>query len=700
MAEFTQLKGAQRPFRQVQTPSGSEGTEALSSVFGKIAQKSFEKVIEINNEKSNASLYNATNQIYRMKHIIQSDFLKNPDQVIPLMEGAISDVKNIVQQTPMNDSDRKRLEYLANNDITDIEAQGLKIKSDHARTQGMIAFGSQWPEKLQQIQDSWNKGEKELDYQYENSQKILTDALTNGFLTSHQYESYLDTLHETVNVAKEAHDLYQDEEKHTAKEFHKANTRFDQRNTFGQVGAPSDESSNFLYSHEINQRNFSDVKAALYNDRPPDPLRFMNLSKAEREEVKMIRDVVRDVKARFNSGASWDEMESVHQSLDSKKDYVLSTEERAAKAYLDNFFERFTPDKYLNMMSTTPLGASATYEHNMQINSVQTNESYSPEQKEAFLRDFDNQYADKMVSVGIAKNIPNDKIMPIASPVIQRAQSSFGEGGDPMQLLQTIDHYNSRNRIYVSQAMKTPEQKEIAYTVGILEGKTSNAKRQELIAANQEKIDWSPLQLGKEGIAESLVKADVYADPNIEKINTYNSHFRSKPGEERSGALVNATVNAVRYASLRRGELDLKNYRKDIEEWGKEYAKGYDIYSSSDFAFNRKQQPQVSDYEWASVAQYAKAQAYEAMRKRNPGASNVDFRQTQDVNPLYVVITPDNLIVAQDQYGNPAFSQPLSQALVAHSVVENNRIEQETAIDRRKVFRGSEILKGMVTHAR
>ncbi len=674
MAKFTRLESSGDIFSPVRIPSSDDGSEAMAQVFGKISEKFAQTAIQVGEEKSTAALYQAPNQLYRLHNETPSDFLTNPDQVKNITKNSVSDVKKIVQQTPLNERDRQRLEYLSNNDITDIETQGVKVGYQHAQIQAKTSFIFQWPEKLQQIHDSWNKDEKTINYQYDNSQKILSDALVNGYISQHQYKSLLNTLHSTFRSAEKAHQLYTDQEV-TAKDYHKARYGFDKSNNFSQIGAPSNETTNFLYRHEISQRNVHDVLSSVYNGNPINPQTYIDLKPKEQEEVDIARNVVIDIESTFNSGGSWDEMESIHKSLDDKKDNILTTEERAAKTYLDNFFQQFTPDKYLKIVSETPIGAEAVHEHNMVINAIDTNGVYSNEQKESLKRNYDNIFTDKMVSAGIAKNIPTDKVMPIPSPMILNAQSSFDPGGDPMKLLQMVDHYNPRNRVYIAQAMKEPEQKEIAYTVGALEGKTSNSMRQLLIAGNQKNIDWSPIQLGKEGVSENAVKMSV--QNKIEKISQYLSRFKSKPGEERGAALTTSVSNAVRYASLKRGEFDLSNYQKDIDAWGNELNKAYNIYSGNDYAFNRVQQPQVSDYEWASVAQYAIEHGHQNMRERNPHASEVDFMQSVDINPLYATITPDNYIVAQDQDGNIAFSVPFSMNLVATSHVKRQeRIEK------------------------
>ncbi len=90
--------------------------------------------------------------------------------------------------------------------------------------------------------------------------------------------------------------------------------------------------------------------------------------------------------------------------------------------------------------------------------------------------------------------------------------------------------------------------------------------RQTLIAANQKGIDWKPLQLGKDGVSETMVMKDVEADANISKINAYNSRFPVSPGEERAPSMIKMTTNAVRYAGLKSGDFELRDYRKNIEQ--------------------------------------------------------------------------------------------------------------------------------------
>lgn len=672
MAEFTRLKDGVPILRPVNISSGAEGHEAMAEVFGKVGKAVAETAITIRDEQSNASLYQASNQIYRIKNESHELLLQHPDQTSKITEDSLNNINMVISNTPMNNADKRKLEYMANNDMTDIKIQGIKIGADHIRTQAKITFATQWPEKIQQIQQSWSDP-KLAEYQTDNARKAVSDAMTSGLITPQQGLSYFDTLKDTLKGAQDAYDLYNSEEKHTARNFHKTAGHNGKPNSFHQIGAPVDESTNFLFTHGVNQTNFHDVQAAQYRGESIDPIRYQNLSPNEQQQVKITNDVIKSINAAINSGASWEELELAEERLNSKDDGMLTVEERAAKTYLKQWKEGFTKDKFLSMMGHTVLGSRASYDHQMSINAIQSNSAYSDDQKQMLIRDFDNQFIDKMVSAGEAYQIPPDRIMPISSPEVMIAQSAFKAGGNPLDLLNTIDHYNSRNRVYVASAMKTPVQKEIAYTAGLLEGHTSNEMRSLLIAANQPGIDFGVLkgkEKGEEYTSVNMVKMKVLSDPNVEKINNYISKFRSKPNEARNAAMVDMTTNAVLYQSIKNNDLKLDNHEKYIKEWGSEYAKGYDIYSGSDYAFNRKQQPQVSDYEWAVLSEYAKMKGHENLKRLRPGASEVDRRQVNDINPLYMTITPDNRIVAQDQDGNPAFSQMFDNSLLTHAVKE------------------------------
>lgn len=701
MGEFTRLKDGMPVFRPVNIPSGAEGHEAMAEVFGKIGKAVAQTAIEIRDEQSNASLYQASNQIYRIKNESHERLLQHPDQTSKITEDSLNNINMVISNTPMTNSDKKRLEYMANNDMTDIKIQGVKIGSDHIRKQAQISFATQWPDKIQQIQQSWSDP-KLAEIQTDNARKAVSDAMSSGLITPQQGMSYFDTLNDSLKNAKDAYEFYQDQENHTARNYHKSVGSNGKSNSFHQMGAPSDEATNFLYSHGVNQYNFHDVQAAQYNGQQVDMQRYVNLTDHEKEQVKITQKAINGINAAINSGASWDELELREQYLSSKDDGMLTTEQRAEKTYLKQWKEGFTKDKYLNIMGHTVLGSRASYDHQMAISSIQSNQAYSEETKQNLIRDFDNQFIDKMISAGNAYDIPPDRIMPISSPEIIIAQSAFKAGGNPIDLMNTIDHYNSRNRVYVANAMKTPVQREVAYHVGLLEGHTSNEMRATLIAANQPGINFDALkgkEKGQEYVSPSIIKMKVSSDPNIQKITGYLSKFKSKANDSRNAAMVDMTTNAVMYQGLKNNDLNLENHEKYIEDWGTEYSKGYDIYSGSDYAFNRKQQPQVSDYEWSAISEYAKMKGQENLKKLKSGASEVDFRQVNDINPLYMTITPDNRIIAQDQYGNPAFSQVFDNSLLNHAVkeVRAHRAKLEEKIagkDEARTLSASQILKG------
>lgn len=688
MADYTRLKDGVPILRPVNMPSEAQGHEAMAEVFGKVGKAAASEVIQIRDEQSNASLYQASNQIYRIKNESHQLMLQNPDQTSKIAEDSINNMNMVISNTPMLASDKQKLEYMADRDMTDVKIQGLKIGSDHIKTQAMISFETQWPEKINQIQQSWNDP-KLAEYQTDNARKAVSDAMKSGLITPRQGMAYFDTLKETLDRALEANELYQSPDKHSARNLHAAINVNGKNNSFQNMHLPSEESTNFLYGHHVNQTNYQDVVAAQFRGERPDAMLYQskNLTDHQREEIKINQKVIDSVDASINSGASWDELEKRESELDSINDNMLSTAERAEKTYLKQWKEGFTKDKYLIMMGHTVLGSKASYDHQMAINAIQSNGAYTNEYKQSLIRYYDNQFMDKMVSAGEAYRIPPNRIAPVPSPLVMIAQGAFKQAGNPLDLLNTVDHYNARNRVYVANAMKTPVQKEIAYTVGILEGKTNNDMRALLISANQPGIDFGVLkgrEKGEESISKNTIQSKVFSDPNIGKITNYLSKFKSESDKQRNSAMIEMTTNAVMYQSIRDNDIKLENHEKNIASWGKEYAKGYDIYNGSDFAFNRKQQPQISDYEWASLAQYAKKQAdiIFATEGKKKGYTDLDIRQSKDINPWYVTITSDNRIVAQDQYGNPVFSQILDHALLTHAVrdVKMGRIEAEKKI--------------------
>src|SRR5690349_3581 len=130
MADYTRFKDGVPILRPVEVPDQGKGNKAIAEVFGKVAHAISEKAIDIGEEMSNASLYQASNQIYRIKHEAHENFLENPDQTSKITEDTVNNIKNLISKAQMNSAHKSKLEYMANNDMTDIKMTGLRIGAD------------------------------------------------------------------------------------------------------------------------------------------------------------------------------------------------------------------------------------------------------------------------------------------------------------------------------------------------------------------------------------------------------------------------------------------------------------------------------------------------------------------------------------------------------------------------------------------
>lgn len=648
MADFTRLPNNSPLIRMQNVPSGAEGEQALSEVFGKIGKASIEKSIDINNEMSNASLYQTSNQLYRLQQLSEVEISQNPEQAQSLVQVAKQTANRIMSQAPLNSGDRQKLDHMAEKQITDIELKGTKASIQLAKTQSLISFSTQWPEKLQQIQDSW-KDEKSIEYNVNNAKKLIDDALKSQLITPHQYSAYVDSLHASLKSAEDVHAMYQDEDSHTARNYHKATAKIHSTSTMHKVGLPIEESTDYLYADRVNQFDKGDVSAAIVNGTPLNFQLIASLPDHQRQEIRMEMEAVNHVKAIIDSGGSYQELEMLHEQLNAKGT-TLNSAQRAQKQYLDNVFEKYKNNKFLSQISQTPLGSQITNDHHLNIKAIESNPSLDDNQKMLAIRQYDNQFVGQAIAAGLATQTPTNLIQPIRDSEIAKAQSAFEFGSDPSNLINTIDYYDKDKRVYLAKGLEKPIQREVAMTVGMMEGSTNHAKRMDLIAANQKGIDWSPLSV-KDGTNEPKVRSQVTSNRDIKRVNDYISRIDT----DRSSSLIEMTTNAVRYDGMKNRDYKLDNYRSYIDDWGKEYAKSYDIKSGSYYQFNKKQIPGLNDHEWELLASYARDMGYETM-KSAPGRSNVDFRQSIDQNPLYVTVTPDNFIVAMDQYNNTVYS--------------------------------------------
>lgn len=639
---FTRLPTNSPLIRMQPTPSGAEGEQALSEVFGKIGKASIEKSIEINNEISNASLYQTSNQLYRLQQSAEIEISQNPEQAKMLVDTAKATATRIMNQAPMNNSDRRKLDHMAEKQLTDIEFKGAKASIQLAKTQALISFSSQWSEQLQQIQDSFND-EKRLEDSVNVGKKLLDEGLRKQWLSEHQYNTYVNSLHEALRRAQNVHAMYQNEEMHTARNYHKANSKIHSVSSLHKVGMPIEESTDYLYADRMKQFDKADVSAAIVNGTPLNWQLISSLPEHQQQELSMELEAVNHVKAIVDSGGSYAELEMLHDQLNAKGT-TLNSAQRAQKQYLDNLFEKYKNNKFLSQISSTPLGSQITNDHHMNIKAIESNTAMDDNQKAIAIRQYDNQYVSQAVAAGLATHTPTNLIQPIRDTEIAKAQSSFEFGADPSNLINTMDYYDKSNRIYVARGLEKPIHREVAYTVGMMEGSTNHAKRMDLIAANQKGIDWSPLSV-KDGTNEPKVRGQVTASLDKKMLN-----YLSRLDTDRSNSMVEMTVNAVRYDGMKNRDYQLNDYKSYISDWNKEYTKQYDIKSGSYYAFNKKQIPGLNDHEWELLANYARDQGYEAM-KSAPGRSNVDFRQSIDQNPLYVTITPDNFIVVMGSIG-------------------------------------------------
>lgn len=676
MADFTRLPNNSPLIRMQPTPSSAEGDQALSEVFGKVGKASIEKSIDINNEMSNASLYQASNQLYRLQQSAEIEIAQNPEQAKMLVDTAKSTANRIMGQTPLNDSDRKKLDRMSEKQITDIEFKGAKASRELARRESLISFTSQWGEKLQQIQDSY-KDESLLEDNVNNAKKLADDAYKSQKITFAQYQTYVNSLHAALDSAHTVHKMYQDEESHTARNYHKATEKIHSTHTLHKVGLPIEESTDYLYADRVNQFNKSDVSAAIVNGQPLNFQLISSLTKSQQEELQMEMQAVSHVKAIISSGGSYKELEMLHDKLN-EKGTTLNSAQRAQKEYIDNIFEKYKKNGFLSQMSETSQGAQITQDHHLNVKAVENNGALDDNQKFVAKQQYDQQFISQAISNGLATLTPTNLIQPMRDTEIAKVQSAFEYETNPSDLINTMDYYRKDQRVYLARAMEKPVQREVAYTVGMMEGVTNHAKRMDLIAANKKGIDFSPLSV-KGGTNEPKVKLEVTSGTNIKKITNYLSRL----DPDRSSSMVEMTTNAVRYDALKNHDYSLDNYKSYIDEWDKEYAKNYDIKSGSYYQFNKKQISGLNDHEWELLANYARDMGIKSMREA-PGRSNVDLRQSLDQNPLYVTITPDNFIVAMDQYNNTVYSHYYDPRML--SVAKHHISEKEPRISVQKAM--------------
>ncbi len=678
MAGIPTLQESQPVLTPVQVNSGAEGYEAFAKTLGSLAQSAGEKTVEMAKDQSQAQLMTSSAQSETIKTNAQIEMIKHPDQAENILGHVASSLDKLNQEAFVNDADRRKLAFLNSQDFNQLRLKAATTSFGESQKAASLAFWDSYPVTNKQIQDALDTGDlKKAEMLENNLHNTALGLARTGSISPEQYASIRKINYELYSRTEDLMKMSQNPNGHSAADFHAAVASPFESGNFGNVGYPTDANTAWMANHYNSDRSFSGQLTSLYNDQPISWGVVAGSTDDQYNEFKQQMIGVNTVKGAINANSSLAQIDAHIKALEAQP--KLTNIQQGQVNYWKSFQNRLKADNgYYQVMGGTTLGGRLTQDYNNESVAIM-NSAKTPQEKSDAIRDNDNNYIGKMISLGQSMMLDHDLIKPIPAPWVQDVQTAFNKDAPVTGAIARLSYVKPQYRAYLADAMKKPEQAMAVFLSGETLGKADTTFQAQLIEANQDRDYSSLLKTGKNETKDVNVWDDISSDSSMKGLYYYLG--RLPGGTETQGGLRKAAVNYVLYRAAKEGDVNLNgkaNYERDFVN---NVSKGFNIVDGGRYLFNGSslnlRKPDM-DY----IADYALSQAYQHI---HAGRTEEEFQTYVDLNPLHATNTPDGRIVvidkaghaAVDNQGHSAFDQPYTNNMLnaAHENAAN--IEKE-----------------------
>jgi hypothetical protein len=673
--EIPQLEDTQPMLKPTSVSSHASGYEAFAKTLGSLAQVS-EKIVETaTKEKSNAMYWSSMANLEQLKVSTQSLFLTDPANAMKHAETFQKSVDEVVNASYVNNADRTKLKYYANQFINQADLEATKTEVKQGQIAAAFEHYQNWPAQLKVIRDAAMSQEpKKLEDAMSSLQGHIKELVLTGSLTALQGNAQLEMMNDQIKIAHDVMDMAGSMDKHSAANFHTAMASPTEMNHAKNVDYPVDENTRWMKNYHLQDRTFQGVQDGIY-DHKLDLEAYANLTEHQRAQVKAEYNGIRKGDGLIDSNGSLSAIKSRIKELEGRESFEAVAERKTLKRYVTDVESGDSEA----LMARTTLGGQIVQDYvqkssylDDRIKATDPSNTTEIATLTAELAKTKNDYVNQSVAYAQAHHWPT--VSPIPHQDISIIQNGFSIKGDPAANVaaayKTFSQYSKQNQIYVAEQMKDPKQRAVMQTLAY--GNHTQAEQMDFIAANQDR-KYRELDLTTNQSGEAYLKNQI----NTKIGNAFK--IIQAQNDPINATLLNAnilmaSVNYAKYISEKKGEftvqkdgwIDTFNSTGNIGDVTKFINNAYEPMTGSNYVVNRKQ-VNLDEASMSGVAQYAidKGNAY--LRAH---MSEAEFIQFQSQSQLTVTVTPTNVLIAQDPSGNIAYSEPFTGDLVAHANAE------------------------------
>jgi hypothetical protein len=689
--EIPQIQESQPILNPVHANSGAESYEHFAKILGHLSEKATEETKNIESEKSNSMYLSSLSNIDQLKLSTQELILTDPANARKHIQTMQDSIDKVMQIAYVNNEDRQKLKRYAEQSYNSTELEAVRTEVKQSQIGAAYEHYKNWPDQLDALRQSiYTNDPKNFENLKDSMLEQIASLMKAGVITPHQGAAAIDSMTEATKLAHEVHQFYNDEENHTAQNFHKVMSNPLEKNKTNNLHYPVDEETKWLTNYHASDRTFQGAQDDLQNHLRPNVEDFENFTDHQRQQLKLEMDGIREADGLINHGASILKIQNRVNELEGKTSFKSIAERKYLKSYLEDSKNGNSQ----KIMARTTIGGQIVRDYIDKSSYLQDKlEKTDPKNTEEIanikseMAKNKNDYVNNSIAYGEAHHYPI--IHPIPYEDVRTVENSLSAlGANPKDALDTINQYSRQNQMYLADQLKKPQHKIIIGTIAMSNKQNSDQDKMDYIAANQPGR-YKGLDLKTEDkLSNDYLRNQI--NTNIkDAFDIISAQNSPQDAATLSEALIGSGVNYAKYLSEKHKQFTLmedKSIFGSVANIGPatQFIKNsYVKQSGANYIINKNQvdiEPTQMDY----VAQYAIDQGNTYLLSK---MSSLTVQQIKDMSPLTSTVSNTNVLMAQDMYGNIIYRAPLTSDLISRATIKGKELEKEKIKERYQAFK-------------
>lgn len=667
--EIPQIKDEQPVISPVRVASLDDSHEAFARTLGALSSSAAEETKELVSEQSNSMYINSVANAEQVKNSAQKMMLEHPDQAPKIAKDTDTTLDSIRNSAYVNSADRQKLDTFLKTTSQSIGLESVRTEMHQKQLEGAYTHFANFPDEVKAYRAALINDPDRAASLHDGIVTNIHNLVSTGAITPFQAGASLKILGKAHDNAQGYHDLVKDVNG-TALDYHTL-AASPLNSGADMTHAPINEDTRWLIDHHNSDLSFKGVQADIANRVIPNGEAWTKLTPTQQAQATEEVHGVQVADGMINSGMAFPDIEHTYKSL-SEKGEILSYKDTATKNALGLYINDLKNGNYLKVMGRTPVGDSIMKNY-ISRNSAIQNAAIGAEEKNKLILQNKNEMVNRAIAYGQAHHIPAEYIQPIPQADVTAVQNSFKVGQDPATAYNIMKSYTPQNQLYLAGAMKEPRQRAVLSVVALGAGHNTDQENIDYIAANQNRKYTELDTTSDDKIPDDNLRNQISANIT-DAIKLNNIQNPPDIATALNENLIGSGVRYAKYISEKNGQYSMKTDSTfgsidNVGSVNRYINKAYGIMTGDNYIVSTSQvkltKPQM-DY----VANYAVSQGTAYLRAHMSESQHIAFSER---SPLTVTVTPKNNLVAKDQYGNIAFSQPLTSELISHAIAEEKK---------------------------